>query len=220
MTPLGPTPGALAALESGEDVLVTQGDLVVFQPASAEPAGGLIFYPGGRVDARAYAPALREIAAQGYLVVLVPMPLNLAVFAPMRAAEVIDAYPRVSRWAVGGHSLGGSMAASFAYSNPDCVHALVLWASYPPEGNDLSASGLPVVSVYGDRDGVLSREAFQGTRALLPPGTRWVEIEGGNHAQFGSYGPQAGDGAPALSAAEQQARAVAATLDLLQAMGE
>src|SRR5688572_22986581 len=101
-----PEAPALAALASDPVVDVEQGRWLVFTPIITTPTTGLIFYPGGRVDPRAYAPAARAIAAEGYLVVIVPMPLNLAVLAPHRAAEVIAAYPGVTAWAVGGHSLG------------------------------------------------------------------------------------------------------------------
>ncbi|MDQ3247653.1 MAG: alpha/beta hydrolase, partial [Chloroflexota bacterium] len=108
-----PMPEALAALASDPAVQVNIDDWLVFQPAAGSATTGFIFYPGGRVDARAYAPAAHAIAATGVLVVIVPMPLNLAVFAPNRADQVITAYPAIQRWAIGGHSLGGAMAATY-----------------------------------------------------------------------------------------------------------
>jgi len=76
---------------------------------------------GARVDARAYSPAGQAIAAEGYQVVIVPMPLNLAGFAINRASKVITAFPHIVHWVIGGHSHGGAMAASFAYNNPATV---------------------------------------------------------------------------------------------------
>jgi acetyl esterase/lipase len=105
-------PAARQALVSDSLVQVRPGDWLVFSPAGEQPETGLIFYPGGRVDYRAYAPYARAVAEQGYLVVVVKMPLNLAVTNPNAAAGVMRAYPQVQRWAVGGHSLGGAMAAS------------------------------------------------------------------------------------------------------------
>jgi hypothetical protein len=213
-----PAPVALAALQPDARVSVTVEKWLVFTPAGDEPDTGLIFYPGGKVDPRAYAPQARAIAAEGYLVVIVPMPLNLAVLAPGRAAEVMAAYPGVERWAIGGHSLGGSMAANFAHGHSGAVQGLALWASYPAGGDDLSGSGLPVVSIYGTRDGLLTADELEGSRALLPPDTRWVAIEGGNHSQFGWYGPQSGDNPAEISPEEQQAQTVAATVALLRTM--
>jgi predicted alpha/beta-hydrolase family hydrolase len=187
-----------------------------FEPANAAVSTGLVFYPGGKVDARAYAPQARAIAAQGFLVVIVPMPLNLAVLAPDRAAEAQAAYPRVAQWAVGGHSLGGVMAAHFAHSHPQAVQGLVLWASYPQGSDDLSGSALAVVSISGTRDGLSTPAKIAASRSLLPPGTRWAVIEGGNHGQFGWYGPQAGDNPATIDHAAQQAQTVAATVALLQ----
>lgn len=217
-TPLGPMPEAAAALQSDMQVSVVSGDWISFQPVSGSPTTGFIFYPGGRVDARAYAPPLRSIAAQGYLVVLVPMPLNLAVFASDRAAEVMRAFPQIEHWAVGGHSLGGAMAARFAQEHTEAVSGLALWAAYPDV--DLSQLSLEVVSIYGTNDAVASRESLNQSRALLPPDTAWVEIAGGNHSQFGWYGLQPGDNAASISPTDQQAQTAAATVRLLAAISQ
>jgi hypothetical protein len=215
-TPASATPEARAALTSDETVLVDASRWLAFRPASGEPRAGLVFYPGGRVDPAAYAPLARAVAAAGYQVVIVPMPFNLAVLDADAAAGVIAAYPEVTRWAVGGHSLGGSMAARFARGHTGLVKGLALWAAYPDGADGLADSGLAVVSIYGTRDGVATPAEIEASRPLLPADTDWTPIEGGNHAQFGLYGAQAGDGEPQVSATEQQARTVAATVDLLQ----
>jgi hypothetical protein len=217
-TPLGPMPEALAALQSGPDVEVqqTQGGGIVFRPVGREPAAGFVFYPGGRVDARSYAPQARAIAREGYLAVIVPMPLNFAVFGADRASGVIAAYPTVPAWAIGGHSLGGAMAAQFANRNPQAVRALALWAAYPAGSEDLSPRPLSVISVYGTNDGVATPQEVLDGRPRLPPGAVFIPIEGGNHAYFGWYGPQSGDGEATISREAQQAQTVAATVDLLR----
>ena len=214
----GPEQEALDALISDDFVEVQSDDWYVFEPAGPTPQTGLIFYPGGYVDPRAYAPAAREIAAAGYLVIIPTMPLNLAIFGANEAADVIDAYPEIENWAIGGHSLGGAMAAQYAGGNPEDVDGLALWASYPAGSNDLSESALQVVSIYGTADGVSDPETVEAARSQLPEETNWVAIEGGNHAQFGWYGPQRGDQAPQIDHLEQQALAVEATVELLQAM--
>jgi hypothetical protein len=216
LTPLGPMEEAILALRSDNQVSVTKTSWLEFHPENTQTEAGFVFYPGGRVDHRSYAPFARQIAQEGYLVVIVPMPLNLAVFSPNRAGQVIQAHPEIEAWAVGGHSLGGAMAASFTGSNPDLVQGLALWASYPPGSTDLSENSLSVVSIYGSRDSVLSSEQFEQTRNLLPVNTEWVLIEGGNHAQFGWYGPQPGDGEAGISRIEQQNQVVSATLKLLE----
>jgi acetyl esterase/lipase len=214
----GPEQEALEALVSDEVVEVQTGDWYVFEPANSTPQTGLIFYPGGYVDPRAYAPAAREIAAAGYLVVIPTMPLNLAIFDANQAADIISAFPEIEQWAVGGHSLGGAMAAQFAAANSEVVDGLALWASYPAGNNDLSQSGLEVVSIYGTNDGVSEVETVEASRPQLPANTVWLAIEGGNHAQFGWYGPQNGDLEPRIDHLEQQAMTVAATVSLLEAI--
>jgi len=210
-----PQAAALASLVSDGQVEVTQDPWITFTPAEPKPTG-LILYPGGRVDPRAYAATARAFAEAGYLTVIVPMPLNLAVFAPGRALEVMQANPQVERWVVGGHSLGGAMAANFAAQHPDRTDGLVLWAAYPAGGDDLSDSGLPAASISGSLDGLADPATILASRSLLPSDTAFVEIAGGNHAQFGDYGPQAGDNPATISANEQWDHIVAATLALLQ----
>lgn len=219
-TPLGPSPDAIAALQSDSEVSVNQDQWLVFTPTGQAPQAGLVLYPGARVDARSYAPAARAIAQAGYLVVITPMPLNLAVLNLAVAGEVITAYPNIEAWAVGGHSLGGAMAARFVFDNPQgfqgrSISGLVLWAAYPASTDDLTQRDLSVTSIYGEQDGLAEPETVLAARFLLPASTVWTPIPGGNHAQFGSYGEQAGDQPATISAAAQQAQIVQATVALL-----
>lgn len=218
MTPLGPAPAALAVLQSDAQVTVEQNDWLVFKPSTTSPTTGLVFYPGGRVDYRSYAPQMHDIAAQGYLVIIAPMPLSLAVFAPGQAADIIAAHPEIEHWAIAGHSLGGAMAANFIYTHPQAAEGLALWAAYPADNNSLASHTLPVTSIYGTNDGAAATLA--ASRTLLPPQTRWIVITGGNHAQFGSYGAQPGDGVATISAEEQRRQTVGATVELLDSLGK
>jgi dienelactone hydrolase len=213
--PARPMPEALTALQSDSMVTVETGKWLVFTPLESQPTTGFIFYPGGRVDYRAYAPAAHQIAARGILVVTVPMPLNLAVLDPSAATEVIAAYPQIQIWGIGGHSLGGSMAANFVHSHPDAVQGLILWASYPANSDDLSSSEIKVLSISGTLDGLSTPAKIEASRSLLPADTIFFPINGGDHAQFGWYGPQAGDNPAAISRGDQQHQAIQATLDFL-----
>lgn len=217
---LGPMPQALAALSSDEQVVFEQeGSWLTFRPRDGTPETGFIFYPGGRVDYRSYAPFARDIAAAGYLVVVPQMPLNLAVLDPDAAAGVIAAYPAVEGWAIGGHSLGGAMAARYVFENAQAMDGLALWAAYPAGGNSLAASPAAVVSIYGTVDGVATPQDIDASAPLLPEQTAWTAIEGGNHAQFGWYGDQAGDNPAAISRPEQQRQTVEATVNMLAGIG-
>ncbi len=182
--PLAPMPEALAALESDSTVEVKQEkNRVVFSPVDASPTTGFIFYPGGHVDANAYAPQLREIAENGYLTVLVSMPFNLAFFGVEDATGVREAFPSIEHWAIGGHSLGGAMAARYVQSNPTAIDGLVFWASYPDI--DLSDFELSAVSIYGTNDAVAQSSAVLGAVDLLPSETPFVAIEGATTASSG-----------------------------------
>jgi pimeloyl-ACP methyl ester carboxylesterase len=189
----------------------------VFAP-EGEPLAGFVFYPGGLVDPAAYAPLMRRLADGGALAVVVPMPLDLAVFGIGRAAEVVREFPRVDRWAIGGHSLGGAMAAEFVKGNPGTFSGIALLASYPAESTDLSALPIRAVSTYGTRNGVTPPEGFEASLARLPAGTELVVIEGGNHAQFGHYGPQSGDGVATIDREEQQRQTAETVLAFLEGL--
>jgi hypothetical protein len=215
-TPPAPMHEAFDALKSDALVDVSTGAWLAFAPVSANATTGFIIYPGGRVDFRSYAPLAHAIAAQGYFVVIPRMPLNLAVFGVNAANYVIGSYPQISSWAVGGHSLGGTMAAQYAYDNPSKVKGLILWAAYPPSGVNLSISNLYVATIHGTNDGLVSNAQIDNSLSLLPASTVRVDIVGGNHAYFGWYGNQAGDNPAAISREIQQAEIVNATVQVLQ----
>ena len=206
---------ALEAMESNDLVDVKTDRWLVFCPKEKDPKVGLILYPGARVDVRAYSPAAQAIAADGYLMVIVPMPLNLAGFAINRAAKVINAFPEIVHWAVGGHSHGGAMAASFAYNNQRTIKGLVLWSSYPASKNDFSDKDLAVASIYETLDGRSVMKGIDSYRNRLPPHTCWTPIEGGCHARFGWYGLQKNENVPTISHEAQQEIITTSTLDLL-----
>jgi dienelactone hydrolase len=204
------------ALESDSRVTVSSEPWLTFTPQE-EPSAGFIFYPGGRVLPESYAPAMREIAEAGHLVVVPSMPLNLAVFSPYKASDVIAAYPQIETWVISGHSLGGSMAATFAHANPELIDGIVFWASYPQASDSLAELEIAAASVYGTLDGLLSVDTVEQSREYLPDDATFVRIQGGNHAQFGSYGQQSGDNDATISHEAQQAQAIEAVLDVLAA---
>jgi len=192
---------ALASLQSTKTVTVhtIQKDILVFSPK--EPKAGMIFYPGGKVQYEAYAPLMHSLAEQGIVSVLVHMPCNLAVFNVNAADGIKKEFPSISRWYLGGHSLGGSMAASYVQRHIGEYEGVVLLAAYSTA--DLTNTGMKVLSIYGSNDNVLNREKYQRYRGNLPKDTIEYVIAGGCHAYFGSYGTQKGDGTPMITAEEQ-----------------
>ncbi len=194
-------PAAVQAMASGDTVSVYElrDGVTVFAPE--DPLAGFIFYPGGKVEHTAYAPLLRACAERGMLCVLIRMPCTLAVFNVNGADGIREQFPDIERWYIGGHSLGGAMAASYAAGHSDELDGLVLLAAYSTQ--DLTGSGLAVLSVYGSEDGVLDMGKYEQYRSNLPAGASEVVIDGGCHAGFGRYGTQDGDGTPAISSDEQ-----------------
>lgn len=188
-----------ASIDGGIDISIKNGALV-FDPGNADTA--LIFYPGGKVEYTAYEPLMIKIAQNGILCILPKMPFNLAVFDINAADTYINEYHEVLHWYIGGHSLGGSMAASYASKNNGKVEGLLLFASYSTA--DISSSGMRVLSVYGSKDGVLNKQSYQNYKSNLPSDFTEIVLPGGNHSGFGCYGQQQGDGKADITSEQQQ----------------
>jgi hypothetical protein len=193
--------GAIAVFAPEDNVTVStpKDGNIVFEPPGATV--GFIFYPGGKVEANAYQPLMAELAREGVLCVLVEMPFNLAVFDINAADGIQEQYPEIEDWYIGGHSLGGSMAASYLADHVDEYEGLILLGSYSTA--DLSDTDLDVLSIYGSEDKVLNREKYDENKSNLPDDFCEVVIEGGCHAYFGMYGAQDGDGTPKITSLTQ-----------------
>jgi len=194
-------PGAVEAFSTSEKITqrVIEDGVIAFEPNN--PTAGLIFYPGGKVEYTAYIPLMKECASRGVLCVLVEMPFNLAVFDVNAAEGIKENYPETENWYVGGHSLGGSMAASYLGENEADFSGLVLLGSYSTV--DFSAGDVEVLSVFGSNDKVLNREKYEENKVNLPADFTEEVIDGGCHAYFGMYGEQKGDGKATITNNEQ-----------------
>lgn len=181
---------------------------------------GLLFYPGALVTPHAYIPALQQLAGRGYAVVILKVNANLAISNIGKAAQYRSAVPAARRWVLGGHSLGGAVACRDIQRNPDLYKGLILWASFPGDAASIADWQGAVLSIWAERDLLTEEAAIEDNKANMPPAqvvdlanfptqptngtTLYYEIEGGNHAQFGDYGPQNGDGEATISRATQQ----------------
>ncbi len=204
----------LAAVRADERIAISDDAAgIVLAPASGASGEGLVFIPGAKVDPWAYAAILSRLVTDDDLTVVITKPwLNLAFFDPRSLSTFTDLAPGVGSWLVGGHSLGGVRACQLA---PDAA-GLVLFGSYC--ANDLSQSGLPVVSISGSEDGLSTPQKIADARPNLPADAVMVEIPGAAHASFGAYGPQAGDGTPTATAAEVEAVVVQQVGELARAL--
>lgn len=176
---------------------------------------GVIFYPGGFVHPAAYIPLAARLVSACRIVLVAKMPLDLAVLKADADQSLKKQYPHFTTWWIGGHSLGGTMAAKAAKSGD--YTGLFLLAAYPAAADDLSTQSLPVLSISASNDGLATPAKIEQNKAYLPPDTRYHVIEGGNHAQFGEYGKQDKDGQASLSAAMQQAETAKVLVDFLVA---
>lgn len=186
-------------LDADVERVVLEDETIAYIPENADT--GFIFYPGGKVEYTAYEPLMKTLANEEILCILVKMPFHLAVFDINAAEGFPEMYPEIKNWYIGGHSLGGSMAASFLSENAEEFEGIVLLGSYSTA--DLSNLDLEVLSIYGSEDLVLNRENYAESIANLPNDYKEIILEGGCHAYFGVYGEQEGDGIPMISNEEQ-----------------
>lgn len=180
------------------EVFKDSNNFYTFKPKN--PSTAIIFYPGGKVDSNAYSPLLFKLAEEGFLVVLIEFPFNLAVFDINAAKLVRDLYPEISNWYLAGHSLGGSMAASHISKNEEKYNGLILLGSYSTV--NISKTDLNVLSIYGEHDLVLNKKKYRKNLSNLPNPKEYI-IVGGNHAYFGYYGNQKGDGVASIGRTKQ-----------------
>jgi len=221
--PLAAQPTALAAMRSENGVRivdrVTWYELVPSaedaKGAPVRPTTGLVFLPGARVDPRAYAPELRRVAEAGYLVVVLKEPFGFSIFDGGHAGTILANHPEITHWAVGGHSLGGTVAASFA-EDDQRVQGLLLLASYP--ASRLERTDLQVTSVSGDQDGLATPADIERSKTNLPAETSYVVIPGAAHASFADYGRQPHDGTATADPGAVQEQVAAAAVALLAAI--
>jgi len=217
LRPYQPDARTAAALKSDQYVMVKHSPgWISFEPRfPSRPT--LILYPGGLVLPESYAPLARRLAAGGHRTYVVKMPFNLPVLGQEKASEIMRLAPTDS-FVIGGHALGGSVAARYAAAHPDKVQGLFLLAAYADNRTDLSRNRLPVLVVTGSRDGVLRTQQGAAMAHNLPSNRTYVTIAGGNHAQFGSYGPQTGDQPATITPDAQTAAAAKAILQWLKQM--
>jgi pimeloyl-ACP methyl ester carboxylesterase len=212
-----------AALKSDDRVVVKEAaDHWYFGPARDARPAALLYFPGGGVEPTAYAPLLRAVAANGTRVYLVKLPGQPALPARhkqdaiAKGKAVIKGQPDVKRWVVGGHSMGGAVAAQFVHEAPKQFRGLILIGTTHPRDFDLSGFAGDVTKVYGTEDNVARAAQSDANRKLLPKGTTWVRVAGGNHAQFGYYGAQFRDGKATISREKQHQVTAAALVQAMQ----
>ena len=192
---------ALEVLAQDSGITV-QDNLTILSPTSPADTA-IIFYPGAKVEAEAYLPLLDQIRQTGVTCILVHMPFHMAIFDADAAEKVMEQFPDIQHWYMAGHSMGGAMASKFASDHPNEVEGLILmgaylYGDYPEE---------KTLTIYGSLN--------QSVEDKIDYTENIVEIEGGNHAQFGNYGPQKGDLPAGISAEEQQRQTVEAIQSFL-----
>jgi hypothetical protein len=190
-----------AEYQKNYKVDISEENSVITLKGENENGIGIIFYPGGKVEYTAYIPLLAQLAEQGYDCYLPKMPCNLAVFGINKADKIIAAHTDVKKWYIAGHSLGGAMASSYASKNSDKLAGIIFLGAYP--ASDLSQTKLAMLSIVGTKDQVVNRDKLESSKSNAPKDAKYQTLEGGNHADYGDYGAQKGDGEATITREEQ-----------------
>ena len=181
-----------------------EGDFYVFEPKDESNGKGIVIYPGALVEPLSYGYIANELSKEGYLVAIPEVNLNLSITENNKAEEFIKNNTDITDWYVAGHSMGGVSATYYAEENQDIVDGIILLGSYPSKSTDLSDNNQTVLSIYAENDGLTTLDDVEESKKNLPQDSVFVEIKGGNHAQFGMYGEQKGDNKAQISAKDQQ----------------
>ena len=194
---------AIEALNGNEFVEVSynnEKNYYLFKP-TIDTTYAFVFYPGGKVEATAYAPLMLKMAECGVMCILLEVNFNLAIIDQNAADGVQEDFPNITKWTIGGHSLGGTVASIYVSKHPTDYSGIVFLGSYPQK--DLSKLDIQSISIYGTEDKIMNQDKFESAKILLPKDNSIIPIEGGNHSQFGSYGHQKGDGDASISPSKQ-----------------
>jgi hypothetical protein len=222
LVPYSAEPAARSAMVSDGTITVTESPTQILMTPTGTPSDvGVFFQPGALVDARAYAAVLRPLAENGHTVVIPKQPFGIAFLSTRAFNTARTEHRSVDRWVLGGHSLGGVVAAinaqSAAKDPGQPVAGVLFFASYP--SSDISTLPVPMLSISASNDSLTTPEKIEASRSFLPQDTTFTEIEGGVHANFGDYGTQSGDGEPTVSRDEARTEISAASLAFVQSLG-
>ncbi|MGX7111473.1 alpha/beta fold hydrolase [Gemella cuniculi] len=184
--------------------IVVENDSIKLIPKIHQKNIGIIFYPGAKVEYTSYLPMLNKLKENGYTVISLKMPFNMAIFGKNKANEIYDNHPNIKHWYIAGHSMGGAMASSYASAHQDKIEGLILLGAYPYGDYPLNKT----LTIYGTLNTSVA-EKINYTENV-------VKIDGGNHAQFGNYGKQKGDAEAHISPEEQQNETVSTIIDFIK----
>ncbi|WP_353893610.1 alpha/beta hydrolase [Proteinivorax hydrogeniformans] len=191
---------ALKVMEMGN---VTIQDRTIIINPEEEPIANLVLYQGGLVQSEAYAVLGQMLSKQGIKVFIPKMPLNLPILNARAFDSIVGEYDDGNKWYIGGHSLGGATASMYVKTNPENIEGIFFFGAYPSDRSDLSEFEVDVLSINATLDSIIDVDKYIKTKSLLPQHTVYVELDGGNHSNFGYYGLQKGDEESTITREEQ-----------------
>lgn len=203
---------------------VETSEYYLFEAANPITDTCYIYYPGGMVHEESYGPYMEMMAEKGVHSFLLRLTFDMALFetdAADGAKNSEFAKANCKKFALGGHSLGALGIAAYGQEHPE--DGLVFIGGYPDEsqfeeGGSMQDHKGPAINIAARNDLLATVQEVEEAKPLMPKNTEYVIIEGANHANFGYYGTQGGDGEATISREEQHELLVKYTLQLINRM--
>ncbi|MDC0558837.1 alpha/beta hydrolase [Candidatus Izimaplasma bacterium] len=196
----------VSSIESTDVTRTEDNDEITFTVDN--PLMQIVFIPGGLVEPDSYEYLAYMLAKNGFNVTIAKAFFNLAILTPNYAKRFLS--EELDNVII-GHSLGG-VVASMVASNNDLVDQVILLGSYPIR--DLTDK--EVLIITAEHDLGMDQESFDDSLELVSEDTIVFDIVGGNHAQFGWYGPQKGDGEAEIDTLVQQGIVLQKILEFIE----
>lgn len=194
-------------LQNYDQVTVTNSEEAIYFIVD-NPTANIIFVPGGLVEPDSYSYLAIEIANNGYNVTIAKVAFNLAILTPNKSKDFID--DSLNNYII-GHSLGG-VTASIVANQSESISKVILLGSYPIR--DISDKDTLIITA--EFDIAMNQESFLDSLENVNSNNIIYEISGGNHAQFGWYGAQKGDGTAKIDTLTQQNIIIKEILDFIE----
>ncbi|WP_162163863.1 alpha/beta hydrolase [Acholeplasma hippikon] len=170
-----------------------------YQLTVNHPKGQIVIIPGGLVYTESYLFLAYNLSLKGYNVTVAKALFHLSILTPNYTKKFLsNTLPNI----IIGHSLGGTVAGMIAHDNTKVDH-LILLASY----TTTQIKHASVLLITAENDLVLNKSAYDNSLSNYETYTE-IKIEGGNHAGFGWYGNQKGDGIGTITTKNQQQQVI------------
>lgn len=199
--PAAPEAGPLNDAQSMASIQYTNDAKGVMLKPALKVTRGLVVYPENNVSPAAYAYKMAGVAQSGVVVIIVKTPLNIPQLDTRTLVDFAKLAPEVTDWYVAGHGEGGKKACEQAEGTQ--YKGIILLGSYCTV---MVHDSVKALDIQGGNDRIINKNDADYNATNLAYSSEKQAIPGLNHAGFGNYGKQDGDGQLDLPDADVRVR--------------